>query len=179
MSRRMRCAVWTTVTLTSGLWLGVHAAPKSAPLAAAVRAFLQKHIGWGASADHNLRYSFAEVSLNGKSPRQVFVYLAGTGWCGTGGCTAFLLKPKGTSFTVIDRFTLARLPIRMLPSITNGWHDIAMPVQGGGIINEHMAILRFNGSAYPSNPSMAPKLAQKLAGLGMEIPLSTQGASVY
>ena len=179
MPRRTRYAVWITATLTLGLWLGAHATPESARLATTVRAFLQKHIGWGASAERNLRYSFAQISLDGKSPQQVFVYLAGSGWCGTGGCTAFLLEPKGDSFTVIDRFTLARLPIRILPSTTNGWHDIAMPVQGGGITDEHMTILKFNGRAYPSNPSMAPKLAEKLAGLGLEIPLTAQGALVY
>jgi hypothetical protein len=46
-------------------------------------------------------------------------------------------------------------------------------------INEHVAILRFNGRAYPSNPSMAPKLAEKLEGLGMEMPLSAQGTPLY
>lgn len=179
MLRRTQCAVWTTVTLISGLWLSAQAAPKSAVTAAAVRAFLQKHIGHETYATRNLRYSFAQISLNGSSPQQVFVYLAGPGWCGTGGCAAFLLEPKDASFTIIDRFTLARLPIRILPSSTNGWHDIAMPVQGGGIINERMAILRFNGRAYPSNPSMAPKLAENVGGLGTEVPLSAQGAPVY
>lgn len=117
--------------------------------------------------------------MAGKSPRQVIVYLAGPGWCGTGGCTALLLDPKGTTFTVIDRFTLARLPIRVLPSTTNGWHDIAMPVEGGGAIGEHLAILRFNGREYPNNPSMAPRLGKESADLGMEIPLSARGALVY
>lgn len=106
-----------------------------------------------ASADRTFRYSFAQVSLDGKSPRQVFVYVTASGWRGTGGCTAFLLEPRDD--------------------------DIAMPVQGGGIINEHMAVLRFNGRAYPSNPSMAPKLGEKTAVLGMEIPPGARGALVY
>lgn len=90
-----------------------------------------------------------------------------------------LLEPLGLSFTVIDRFTLARLPIRILPSKTHGWYDLTMPVAGGGIINEYTALLRFNGHKYPSNPSMAPKLPANLAGTGTEVPLSENGSLVY
>ena len=69
--------------------------------------------------------------------------------------------------------------MRILPSITKGWHDIAIPVQGGGIIGERVAILRFNGRAYPSNPSIVPLMGEAVGRLGMETPLSPQGTLVY
>lgn len=145
-----------------------------------VRVFLQKYMKrYPPILDSGLRYSAAAVSLNGNSGGQYFVYLSSRWWCGSGGCTALLLEPQGTSFRVIDRFTLARLPIRVLPSKTNGWHDLSMPVEGGGILPGYFAILKFDGHNYPSNPSMAPKLPENLDGTGVEVPLSEHGSLVY
>jgi hypothetical protein len=92
---------------------------------------------------------------------------------------ALLLKPIGSSFEVIDRFTLVWLPIRVLPSKTNGWNDLAMRVQGGGILRGYTAVLKFDGHKYPTNPSVAPKLPAELADAGMEVPLKAEGAPVY
>ena len=110
--------------------------------------------------DKTTRYSIASVSLHGKT-ENVFVYISGRNWCGSGGCMALLLEPAGASFRVIDKFTLMRLPIRVLSSKHNGWNDIAMTVQGGGVVHGYTAILRFNGHRYSSNQSVAPKLASE------------------
>ncbi len=92
---------------------------------------------------------------------------------------ALLLEPAGASFKVIDKFTLVRLPIRVLPSKHNGWNDIAMRVQGGGAVHGYTAILQFNGYRYPTNPSVAPKLAPELADAGMDVSLKEEGAPLY
>ena len=169
----------TAALIISGAWLSVYAVPKGTTSAEALRVFLRKHFGMGPSFDRDMRYSFAWVSLNAKPARQVFVYLTGRDWCGSGGCTGLILQPQGDSFRVIDKFTLVRLPIRILRSKTNGWCDITMPVAGGGIIHEYIAVLRFNGHAYHSNPSTAPKVPKKLVNSGTEIPLSPRGKLVY
>lgn len=106
------------------------------------------------------------------------VYISGDEWCGSGGCFAVLLEPNGLSFKVIQKFTLARLPIKILPSLTHGWHDLAMPVQGGGI-SGHVAVLQYNGSKYPSNPSMAPPLKSNDLPSGAELPLQQFGDLLY
>lgn len=173
-------AAWIAAALIQfGLWGYAHANTGSANSAGTLRSFLQKKVGWGPASDKAMRYSFARVSLDGNRQRQILVYVSGPGWCGSGGCTAFLLEPLGSSFKVIDRFTLARLPVRILPSKTHGWYDLTMPVVGGGIINGYTALLKFNGHKYPSNPSMAPKLPANLAGKGTEVPLSENGSLVY
>jgi hypothetical protein len=128
--------------------------------------------------DKTTRYSIGAVSLNGKT-ENVFVYISGRNWCGSGGCMALLLEPAGASFKVIDKFTLVRLPIRVLPPKHNGWNDIAMRVQGGGAVHGYTAILQFNGHRYPTNPSVAPKLAPESADAGMDIPLKQEGAPLY
>lgn len=179
--RKVRLAtVLGVLLLCSGGSLAVaHAGSPTNPESKALRSFLQKYLESGQSLDETARYSVAEVSLNGKPARQIFVLVTGEGWCGSGGCIVLLLEPRGSSFRVVDGFTLARLPIRILPSKTHGWHDITMPVAGGGIINGYTALLRFNGHKYPSNPSMAPRLPAKLVGTGMEVPLSESGSLLY
>ena len=173
-------AVWIAAALIQlGLWGYAHASASDANCAVTLRSFLQKKVGWGPASDKAMRYSFARVSLDGNGQEQILVYVSGPGWCGSGGCTAFLLEPLGSSFKVIDRFTLARLPIRILPSKSRGWNDLTMPVAGGGIINGYTALLKFNGRKYPSNPSVAPKLPSTLAGAGTEVPLSEHGSLVY
>lgn len=141
-----------------------------------VKAFLRSY--FRGPEDKTTRYSAAPVTLDAKG-HEVIVYVTGRFWCGSGGCVALLLRPTDGSFKVIDKFTLVRLPIVVLPSKTNGWHDIAMSVEGGGIVPGRMAILRFDGHKYPNNPSMAPKLPTRLAGTGTKVPLSEHGSLVY
>jgi hypothetical protein len=67
-----------------------------------------------------------------------------------------ILKPDGALFRVIARTTITRPPIRVLQTTTNGWHDIGVWVQGGGIQPGYTAVLPFNGKAYASNPTVPP-----------------------
>jgi hypothetical protein len=124
--------------------------------------------------DNTTRYSVAPVRLDGTT-EYVLAYITGRAWCGSGGCTALLLAPEGASFKVIDRITLARLPIVILGSRTNGWSDIAMPVRGGGILQGYTAILKSDGHEYRIDPSVTPKLATKLADAGTAVPLLERG----
>ena len=163
-----------------GLLSCAYAAPPKTKSDARLRVFLQKYLKrYPSVIDQGLRYSAASVSLDGGIKRQYLVYIASRWWCGSGGCAALLVEPYDSSFRVIERFTLARLPIRILPSKTHGWHDLTMPVAGGGIINGYTVLLKFNGREYPSNPSMAPKLPSSLSGTGTEVPLSEHGSLVY
>lgn len=140
-----------------------------------LKAFLQRHLEGAGPHDMQTRYSAAQVSLHGQA-YDVLVYILGARWCGSGGCFALLLERQGSSFRVINGFTLARLPIRILKTRSHGWHDIAMPVAGGGL-RWHLAVLRFNGHRYPGNPSMAPTLASDQAAV--EVPLQMWGELLY
>ena len=145
-----------------------------------LRRFLQKYLStYPSYVEQDSRYSAAAVSLDGKPKHQILVYVSGQWWCGSGGCTALVLEPEGSSFRVITRFTLVWLPIRILSSTSNGWHDIVMIVHGGGIIPGYLAILRFNGHSYPSNPSMAPKAPEKQVQAGTDVPLNEHGSLLY
>jgi hypothetical protein len=123
--------------------------------------FLQSYDGNPVSAaEKTTRYSVAFVDLDDDGTPEALVYLSGPEWCGSGGCSLLILRPEGPSWKVITRTTITQLPIRVLSTKTNGWHDITVWVRGGGIQPGHEARLRFNGRKYPSNPSTLP--AEKL-----------------
>ena len=110
-----------------------------------VPGFLQRYLG--RDVDSSTRYSYVSASLHGHAT-SILVYMSGDSWCGSGGCTALILDPDGSSFRVVLQMTLARLPIYLLPTTTKGWHDIAMPVAGGGIVAEYIGVLKFDGKEY-------------------------------
>jgi hypothetical protein len=122
----------------------------------ALKAFLQKYDkDQGPSAD--ALYSLALFDLNNDGNREVLVYLSGSPvWCGTGGCTLLILTPQGNSYSLVTDMSVTRPPISVLPTTTNGWRDLGVWVQGGGIVNGYDVVLKFNGKTYPENPTMPP-----------------------
>lgn len=92
-------------------------------------------------------FAFSFVGLTGHG-RQAVVYLTGTDWCGTGGCTLLVLAPWGSSYKVLSRIPAVRPPIRVLESKSNGWHDLSVWTSGGGIQRGYEGIVRFDGKNY-------------------------------
>jgi hypothetical protein len=178
-NRRSRSWLKVTALLLTSAWAAYAFAAETATSDGVLRTFLQGYLkGPDPTVDRTTRYSTAPVSLDNGTQMEL-IYLSGQRWCGSGGCTALLLEADGSSFKVIEKFTLVRLPIRVLPNLTNGWHDLAMWVQGGGI-SGHAAVLRYDGSKYPSNPSVAP--ATQSAGppdSGLDLPLKRDGELLY
>lgn len=132
-----------------------------------LRSFLQEYVKQSRLPhDGRTRYIRGFVDLNGDSKDEVIVYLSGRQWCGTGGCTTLVLEPTAGWFRIVGTITIARPPIRVLDSTSNGWRDLAVWVQGGGIQPGYEAILPFNGKAYPGNPSSLParRLAKRIEG---------------
>lgn len=86
----------------------------------------------------------------------IVIYVSGQSWCGSGGCTLLTLSHHDSTYRVIGRTSLVRLPIRMLQSETNGRHDLGVRVGGGGVQQRYEALLPFNGAMYPSNPTIPP-----------------------
>jgi hypothetical protein len=112
--------------------------------------------------DHSrtTRYSAVFTDLNGDRIPEAIVLLRSGGWCGSGGCTTLILTQSKSSWKIVTRLTITRPPIRVLKESTNGWRNITVWVEGGGIYPGYEALLRFDGSSYPSNPTVPP--AQKL-----------------
>lgn len=158
------------IALASGLTLatigGAQEISKPTPQQAeSLRIFVQKHLGEPYppfERDGASRYSSIFVDLKDDGAREVIVYVSGRSWCGTGGCLMLVLASEGPSYRVVAQTSITPLPIRVLETKSNGWHDISVIVAGGGIQPGYESELSFDGKTYPSNPSVPP--ARQLQG---------------
>lgn len=155
--------------------------PSAAKESAKLRSFLRDYLHSSyVAGDNTTRYFAAFVDLQDGRTQEVIVYFTDPNSCGTGGCTTLILAPEGSSYAVITSITIGWPPIRVLSSRTNGWHDLGIWVQGGGIQPGYEATLQFDGKTYPRNPSVPPakRLAEKATGK-IIIPKSPVGAPLY
>jgi hypothetical protein len=148
-----------------------------------LKKFLQKYLGEPYPASEQewmTRYSSAFVDLKDDGTKEVIVYLSGRDWCGTGGCVMLILAPEGTSYRVVTKTTVTRLPIRVLTTKSNGWHDVGVVARINGIEPLDEAILSFDGKSYPSNPSVSParRLEGKVKGK-IVVPVAAEGTPLY
>lgn len=102
------------------------------------------------------RFIAAFSDLDGDGADEAIVYMMGGAWCGSGGCDTLILRQKGQVWEIVTEITVTRFPIRVLPTMSNGWHDIGVWVQGGGIRKGYEAELNFDGKTYPRNPTVTP-----------------------
>jgi len=109
------------------------------------------------------RYSLALTDLNGDGHPEALIYAMATtegggqsDLCGSGGCDLYVLSLTSTGYQQVTDISISRTPIRVLPTISHGWHDLGVVVAGGGIMHAYEARLRFDGHSYPSNPTTPP-----------------------
>ncbi len=95
------------------------------------------------------KFIFFEYDLNDDGKYEIFVGLTGPFFCGSGGCTQFLLDNQGN---VITKFSVSRYPIIIDTKKTNGYKNLFI-LSGG-----KYRIVRYNGKKYPSNPSVLTAL---------------------
>ncbi len=139
----------------------------AASLPAGLSAFVRDH--------HLARYSVALVDLNRDGRPEALVHAIATtggdaGLCGTGGCDLYVLSLSRSVYRQVGAITLVHPPIRVLPTVSHGWHDPAVRVAGGGILPGYTVRLRFDGRRYPANPTVAPAIRLRRAGGRIVIP---------
>jgi hypothetical protein len=116
-----------------------------------LKAFLQRY-----DADLKDQFVAGFSDLNGDGKPEAIVYVTSNGWCGSGGCTTLVLIRDADSWRLLTKITATRPPIRVLTNTSNGWRNIGIWVQGGGIQPGYEAELQFDGKTYPANPSLTP-----------------------
>ncbi|UZD21336.1 hypothetical protein [Algoriphagus halophytocola] len=90
-----------------------------------------------------------EYDLNADGTNEILVGLVGPYFCGSGGCTQFVMDHEGK---IITTFTVSDYPVVIDKNKTNGWNDLFIRSDG------EYRIIKFDGSSYPSNPSLEPAL---------------------
>ncbi len=135
--------------------LSLSVAPAEQP-DADLRRFLQAlyHDSRGYARD--ARFAAAFIDLNGDGDDEAVVRVSGSNLCGSGGCHTHILARAATGWVEVTNLTITWPPVRVLETRSNGWRDLSVRVAGGGIIPGYEARLRFDGTGYPANPSVAP-----------------------
>lgn len=78
------------------------------------------------------RYVYGRVDLNGDGREEVFVYLLGSIFCGTGGCNLHLFTDTQNGYSLVNEFPISRLPVIVSAQRTKGWQDLIRLESGGG-----------------------------------------------
>ncbi|MCP9221497.1 hypothetical protein MKP08_01880 [Erythrobacter sp. LQ02-29] len=122
------------------------------------------------------RYRIAHADLNDDGSDETLIYAEDQGsdgdglFCGSGGCTLFVLAHDASNYRVVTKTTITWAPIRVLPETSNGWHDLGVHIAGGGILPGYDVRLRYDGASYPTNPSVPPAVRRRGSGGTTVIP---------
>lgn len=104
----------------------------------------------GVIAETSRKFIYSEYDLNGDSKKEIFVGLTGPYFCGSGGCSIYLLDNQGN---VITCFSVSEYSIAIDTKKTNGWNDLLIESNG------KFHVMKFNGTKYPSNPSVQKSIS--------------------
>ena len=91
------------------------------------------------------KFKYHAFDLNNDSADEYLVAAVGPYFCGSGGCTSYLLDQD---FRVINTFSVMDFPVYVAASTSEGWQDLIL--QSG---SKFHYMKRKNGK-YPSNPSV-------------------------
>lgn len=115
--------------------------------------------------NNDRQFSFYAIDLNGDDKNEYFVKLEGRYFCGSGGCSFYLLN---NDLSVNTYFTVTNPPIFRSSQKTNGWNDLILfgdyDEKTGGV--KSYIHLKFDKSKnrYPSNPSVIRKIEMAPSG---------------
>lgn len=102
------------------------------------------------------RYVYGHVDLNEDGNSEVFVYLMGSIFCGTGGCNLLLFTEEENGYRLIDQFATTRIPVIVSNEKNHGWRNITWLKSGGGYPSSYLTYM-FNGKHYIKTQSTSSK----------------------
>jgi heat shock protein HslJ len=78
------------------------------------------------------RYLYSRFDLDGDGNEELFVYLLGSIFCGSGGCDLLLFTEGEDGYDLVNTFPISRLPVIVSPETTAGWKNVVRLESGGG-----------------------------------------------
>jgi len=127
---------------------------RASEVLAAVRAQLGPD-GFAEGASYAIVFS----DLNDDHHPEAIIHLVDRNYCGSGGCTTFVLTQSDAGWHLIGKITVSSLPIYRMPVHHNGWFDLGVFVRGGGAVPGVRAV-KFDRGRYQSNPSKAARIGR-------------------
>lgn len=107
-----------------------------------------------ASPDAETRYLAGRVDLDGDGKDELLVHVVGMTACGSGGCPTLVFTPTSHGYRRLTTISVSRTPIRVAATRSKGWRNLIVHVAGGGTKARDVE-LAFDGTSYPSNPTVA------------------------
>lgn len=98
--------------------------------------------GWLDTLSRQFKYE--QYDINGDGKKEIFVGLTGPYFCGSGGCTMFLLTHHGD---VLTKFTVVEYPVYISSEVSDGWSELIL------YSGSEYRRAGYDGQSYPSNPS--------------------------
>ncbi|WP_237486300.1 hypothetical protein [Vibrio hippocampi] len=94
------------------------------------------------------QFKVGEADLNGDGHQELMIVMQDPYFCGSGGCSAYLINYKGE---VVTKMSVVREPILLANRESQGWKDFYVWSDGS------LRQMSFEDGTYPSNPSVEPK----------------------
>lgn len=117
--------------------------------------FLKKN--YASASETSRHFIYNAIDLNDDGKDEYLVGLIGGDWCGSGGCTMLVLDRNmklNTKMTVVNYPVYVGAPGGK--ETTKGYSNIYIENRDGNVVK-----MAWNGKKYPTNPSVAPKVAKK------------------
>lgn len=93
------------------------------------------------------KFKYHSYDLNNDKKDEYLVAPIGNYYCGTGGCSFYILDTDGKQ---LAGFTVSDFPVYVAATSTEGWSDLIITSDGK---NHH---IKMKNGKYPSNPSVEP-----------------------
>lgn len=98
------------------------------------------------------QYDVVQIDLDADGNEDALVLMNGkSGYCGSGGCTLFVLQAVDDDFRKIGAVRVVNRPIYLRKTSHHGLLDLLVRVRGGGA-SPGFAALEFDGQSYPAGP---------------------------
>jgi hypothetical protein len=94
----------------------------------------------------------ATVDLDGDGNEDALVLLKGSTGCDDDGCRLLILRGSAEGFVLLSASAGASAPIRVSADARHEWKTLIVHSKGRGDV-----LMRFDGSRYPANASLAPR----------------------
>ncbi|WP_265570183.1 hypothetical protein [Sphingomicrobium nitratireducens] len=144
--------------------------PDTDPREEGVRAALASALDEGDNPVPDLaatRVGFAD--LDGEGGEEALAWLVDPMWCGTGGCSLYVLREAGSGWRILDEIGPSQLPVYALAPGADGWAELGVTVYGGGMPEALMAVPH-DASGYAANPTVDPARPASADGAKLIIP---------